>query len=360
MDPGRPGWLFLELWSTARHSVRLVAELLAQEGVGDDELACLLQLSASAGGLTITEIAYAMGVPFMSASDAVTPRTGRRRGGEPHPSDRRSSLIRLTKSGARRADAAATLLDRLARSLTRSAGTTPATARAEIARLADVFTPGGDAEPRSALPVCHGSVILREDGTPARRPAPPALRGAGRRRRAAAAHGGAGRACLPDERDPVPAERLDAAAGSLWLACRDGSRVERRAPSGKLVATIRTPGFRPWAIASAGDAVGWSTATSRAPAHLDQDEHARETDPFAGGPDLCLGWRRGRVARLRRQRLGGACHRVDQPCRCASLRRRRAVWLRDRRVDLGALASRRRTRPLRRHDVEDPGPPGGG
>ena len=143
MDPGRPGWLFVELWSTARHSVRLVAELLAQEGVGDDELACLLQLAASAGGLTITEIAQTMGVPFMSASDAV----GRlERAGDvervPHPSDRRSSLIRLTKAGARRAEAAATLLDRLARALTRSAGTSPATARAEIARLAEVFTPG--------------------------------------------------------------------------------------------------------------------------------------------------------------------------------------------------------------------------
>jgi DNA-binding MarR family transcriptional regulator len=141
MDPGRPGWLFVELWSTARHSVRLVAELLAREGVGDDELACLLQLAASSGGLTITELADAMGVPFMSASDAV----GRlERAGDaeriPHPSDGRSSLIRLTKAGARRAQAAAALLDRLARSLTGAAGTSPANARAEIARLAEVFT----------------------------------------------------------------------------------------------------------------------------------------------------------------------------------------------------------------------------
>jgi DNA-binding MarR family transcriptional regulator len=142
MDPGRPGWLFVELWSTARHSVRLVAELLAEEGVGDDELACLLQLSASPEGLTITDLASAMGVPFMSASDAVgrLERAGDVRRAA-HPSDRRSSLIRLTTSGARRADAAAELLDRLARSLTRSAGTTPATTRAELARLADVFAP---------------------------------------------------------------------------------------------------------------------------------------------------------------------------------------------------------------------------
>ena len=141
MDPGRPGWLFVELWSTARRSVRLVAELLAQEGVGDDELACLLQLAASPEGLTITEIAEVMGVPFMSASDAV----GRlERAGDversPHPSDGRSVLILLTPAGSERAQAAAALLDRLARSLTRRARTSPASARAELARLGEVFT----------------------------------------------------------------------------------------------------------------------------------------------------------------------------------------------------------------------------
>jgi hypothetical protein len=35
MDPGRPEWLFVELWSTARRSVLLVAELPAQEEVGE-------------------------------------------------------------------------------------------------------------------------------------------------------------------------------------------------------------------------------------------------------------------------------------------------------------------------------------
>lgn len=141
MDAGRPGWLFVELWSTARHSVRLVAELLAEEGVGDEELACLLHLSAAAEGLTTTEVAEAMGVPFMSASDAVgrLEQAGDVKRAQ-HPSDRRSSLIQLTKRGERRADAAGELLDRLARSLTRSAGTTPSNARAEIAHLADVFT----------------------------------------------------------------------------------------------------------------------------------------------------------------------------------------------------------------------------
>jgi hypothetical protein len=54
---------------------------------------------------------------------------------------------------------------------------------------------------------------------------------------------------------PYPQNALAAAAGSLWLACRDATRIERRTPAGKLLATVRTPGFRPWAIASAGGAV---------------------------------------------------------------------------------------------------------
>src|SRR3954462_14146593 len=54
---------------------------------------------------------------------------------------------------------------------------------------------------------------------------------------------------------PYPQNALAAAAGSLWLPCRDGARVERRTPAGRLLAAIRTPGFRPWSIASAGGAV---------------------------------------------------------------------------------------------------------
>jgi hypothetical protein len=54
---------------------------------------------------------------------------------------------------------------------------------------------------------------------------------------------------------PYPQNALTAAAGSLWLACRDSARIERRTAAGRLAATIRTPGFRPWAIASAGGAV---------------------------------------------------------------------------------------------------------
>jgi virginiamycin B lyase len=51
---------------------------------------------------------------------------------------------------------------------------------------------------------------------------------------------------------PYPQTTLAVAAGSLWLACRDGSRVERRTMAGKLIATIKTPGLRPWSIAAFG------------------------------------------------------------------------------------------------------------
>src|SRR5215218_8290321 len=54
---------------------------------------------------------------------------------------------------------------------------------------------------------------------------------------------------------PYPQNALTAAAGSLWLACRDRLRVERRSPAGTLLATVRTPGFRPWAVASAGGGI---------------------------------------------------------------------------------------------------------
>ena len=62
--------------------------------------------------------------------------------------------------------------------------------------------------------VCHGSVILRIDAPPPhRRRVPAALRGAGGGQRAAAARRGAGRACLPDDRDPLSAERARRCCG---------------------------------------------------------------------------------------------------------------------------------------------------
>jgi hypothetical protein len=51
---------------------------------------------------------------------------------------------------------------------------------------------------------------------------------------------------------PYPQTTLVAAAGSLWLGCRDQQRIERRTTGGKLIASIKTPGFRPWSVAAWG------------------------------------------------------------------------------------------------------------
>jgi len=100
----RPARAFLELWARARRSVRDVAEALAAEGIGDNELAALLHLSVRESGLTISELAAEMGAAYMSVSDAV----GRlERDGDaervPHPSDGRAQLVRLTRAGRKRA-----------------------------------------------------------------------------------------------------------------------------------------------------------------------------------------------------------------------------------------------------------------
>src|SRR4051794_31959341 len=49
---------------------------------------------------------------------------------------------------------------------------------------------------------------------------------------------------------PYPPHALAAAGGSLWVGC--GARIERRSPTGKLVATVRTPGLRVWGLAASG------------------------------------------------------------------------------------------------------------
>jgi DNA-binding MarR family transcriptional regulator len=100
----RPARPFLELWARARRSVRVVADALAERGIGDNELAALLHLSAHEEGMTISELASEMGAAFMSVSDAVT-RLERDGDAErvPHPSDRRAQLVRLTRTGRKRA-----------------------------------------------------------------------------------------------------------------------------------------------------------------------------------------------------------------------------------------------------------------
>jgi DNA-binding MarR family transcriptional regulator len=141
MDPDRPAWLFLDLWSAARRSVRQATLLLEEQGVGDNELAALLHLATSPAGLTVTNLAEEMGVAFMSASDAA----GRlERAGDlervPHATDRRSSVVQLTNTGAVRARSALELLDELARRIAADGGATTQELSQLAARLNEVLT----------------------------------------------------------------------------------------------------------------------------------------------------------------------------------------------------------------------------
>jgi MarR family transcriptional regulator, multiple antibiotic resistance protein MarR len=110
----RPARPFLDLWARARRSVRVVAEALAEHGIGDNELAALLHLAEAPKGMTISELAGEMGAAFMSVSDAVA-RLERDGDAErlPHPTDGRASVVRLTKRGRKRARDAERVLSNL-------------------------------------------------------------------------------------------------------------------------------------------------------------------------------------------------------------------------------------------------------
>jgi DNA-binding MarR family transcriptional regulator len=113
---------FLRLWTAAHRGERLVAHELEREGVSGTQLALLLLVHLHQPA-TPTELATAMGVPFMTASDALERlvRDGvvaRRR----NPDDRRSYVFTLTEAGEARLRALKTPLRRAARALERSHG----------------------------------------------------------------------------------------------------------------------------------------------------------------------------------------------------------------------------------------------
>ena len=154
--------------------------------------------------------------------------------------------------------------------------------------------------PDQALLVYHGSVILRIDASPPhRRCVPAALRGAGGGHRTAAAPRCAGRACLPDDRDPLSAER---ARRRCRLAL---ARVPRR--------------------------------LTRRAAHTDRQ--ARRDDPNAGLPAV------GDRERRRRD-LGGRPRPTPRSCasRPGPTGRRSASTCRRRRSTSGAEAASRGSR----------------
>jgi MarR family transcriptional regulator for hemolysin len=109
--------VFLTLWQAAHRAERLVARELEAAGVDGTQLALLL-LVGELGRATATEVAAELGVPFMTASDAL--RRLEHAGDVarfPNPEDRRSSVFSLTATGKQRVRAVAKPLRRAAAAL---------------------------------------------------------------------------------------------------------------------------------------------------------------------------------------------------------------------------------------------------
>lgn len=124
----RDARVFLALWQAAHRAERLVARELDAAGVDGTHLALLL-LVGELGRATATEVAAELGVPFMTASDALRRLVG---AGDltrtPNPADRRSSVFALTTAGKRR-------LRAVEKPLARAAASLAATSREPLGRL---------------------------------------------------------------------------------------------------------------------------------------------------------------------------------------------------------------------------------
>jgi DNA-binding MarR family transcriptional regulator len=113
---------FLRLWTAAHRGERLVAQELEREGVSGKQLALLLLVELHEPATT-TELATALGVPFMTASDALERLV---RDGviaqSPNPDDRRSQVYTVTTKGKDRLRAMKAPLRRALRAVERSRG----------------------------------------------------------------------------------------------------------------------------------------------------------------------------------------------------------------------------------------------
>ena len=92
----------VDLWAVGQYVDGLVHSAMAHARSSGDLLAMLAHI-ASAGPLSTTELAAALGVAFMTASDHVERLIA---AGEvrriPHPTDGRSKLLEVTAAGRRR------------------------------------------------------------------------------------------------------------------------------------------------------------------------------------------------------------------------------------------------------------------
>jgi MarR family transcriptional regulator, lower aerobic nicotinate degradation pathway regulator len=90
---------FLRLWTSAHRGERVVARELARERAEVPQLAMLLLVALHEPAST-TQLAEAIGVPFMTASDALSRLTDAGLAARaPNPRDRRSHLFSLTDTG---------------------------------------------------------------------------------------------------------------------------------------------------------------------------------------------------------------------------------------------------------------------
>ena len=93
---------FLRLWTSAHRGERVVARELAGAGAEVPQLAMLLLVELHEPAST-TQLAEAIGVPFMTASDALSRLTEAGLAARaPNPRDRRSHLFSLTDAGRER------------------------------------------------------------------------------------------------------------------------------------------------------------------------------------------------------------------------------------------------------------------
>jgi DNA-binding MarR family transcriptional regulator len=145
MNADRGARLFVTIWAAARRSVRLVEQRMREEGVDDHELALVFELALADTPLSTTAVAERMGVPFMTASDALARLVARgtvRQ--QPNPADRRSSLFALTAQGEEQARRAVAIVAPLTDDLADSAGLTADELQALATELNRVLTPGAE------------------------------------------------------------------------------------------------------------------------------------------------------------------------------------------------------------------------
>jgi DNA-binding MarR family transcriptional regulator len=123
------------LWIAAHRGERLVAHELERDGVDTPQLALLLLVERHQPA-TLTALATELGVPFMTASDAVTRLVDAELVSRaPNPDDRRSQLVSLTPAGRARLKAAQKPMRRALQLLAESPGADLSSAAAALAEL---------------------------------------------------------------------------------------------------------------------------------------------------------------------------------------------------------------------------------